>query len=69
MGAIKDLDEGNEGCCGVTVDYWPSGTPRKFFHGIYLVYTRYIHFPWICQIYTWYIPIICFPDKILFSSI
>ena len=46
-----------------------SGTPRKFFHGIYLVYTRYIHFPWICQIYTWYIPIICFPGKILFSSI
>ena len=46
-----------------------SGTPRKFFHGLYLVYTRYIHFSWICQIYTWYIPIICFPDKILFSSI
>jgi hypothetical protein len=47
-----------------------SGTPRKFFHGIYLVlYTRYIHFPWICQRYTWYILITCFPDKILFSSI
>jgi hypothetical protein len=26
-----------------------SGTPRKFFHGIYLVYARYIPFPWICQ--------------------
>ena len=46
-----------------------SGTPIKFFHGIYLVYTRYIPFPWICQGYTWYIPRICFPDKILFPSI
>ncbi len=46
-----------------------SGTPRKFFHGIYLVYIRYIHFPWICQRYTWYIPIIFFPGKILLSSI
>jgi len=46
-----------------------SGTPRKFFHGIYLVYSMHILFPWICQRYTWYIPTICFPDKILFSSI
>ena len=49
---------------------WPtSGTPIKFFHGIYLVYTRYIPFPWICQGYTWYIPRICFPVKFLFASI
>jgi hypothetical protein len=41
-----------------------SGIPRKFFHGIYLVYSFSLDTPG----YTWYIPRICFPDKILFSS-
>ncbi len=36
----------------------PSGTPRKFFSGIYQVYTRYILFPLIFQEYTRYIPAI-----------
>ena len=40
-------------------------SPEMFF----MVYTRYILYPRIRQKYSWYIPRICFPNKILFSSI
>ena len=46
-----------------------SGTPIKFFHGIYLVYTRYILFENIYQVYTRYIPRTSFPNNIMFLSI
>ncbi len=41
----------------------PSGNPRKFRHGIYLVYTRYILLAFVILVYTRYMTGICFLEK------
>jgi hypothetical protein len=43
-----------------------SGNPRKFRHGIYLVYTWYILLAFVILVYTRYMTGICFLGKSIF---
>ena len=43
-----------------------SGNPRKFRHGIYLVYTMYILLAFVILVYTRYMTGICFLEKSIF---
>jgi hypothetical protein len=43
-----------------------SGNPRKFRHGIYLVYTWYILLAFVILVYTWFMTGICFLGKSIF---
>ncbi len=43
-----------------------SGNPRKFRHGIYLVYTWYILLVFVILVYTRYMTGICFLGKSIF---
>ena len=45
-----------------------SGNPRKFWHGIYLVYTRYILSAFLIVVYTKYMTGIWFLEKVTFVS-
>ncbi len=47
-------------------DMAPSGNPRKFRHGIYLVYTMYILLAFVFLVYTRYMTGNCFLEKSIF---
>ena len=49
-----------------TYESLTSGNPRKFRHGIYLVYTWYILLAFVILVYTRYMTGICFLGKSIF---